>query len=100
MSVPISRELRTAGERFIEVARAADLTPDQARAALEALLDGITEGLAQGRTIRLTGFGAFIPADRPEREGRHPATGERLLHPPTRTVRFRPGEGLKSALNG
>lgn len=58
------------------IARAADLTPDQARAALEALLDGITEGLAQGRTIRLTGFGAFIPADRPEREGRHPATGE------------------------
>ncbi|WP_370237402.1 HU family DNA-binding protein [Brevundimonas sp.] len=82
------------------IARAADLTPDQARAALEALLDGITEGLAQGRTIRLTGFGAFIPADRPEREGRHPATGERLLYPPARTVRFRPGEGLKSALNG
>ncbi|HAJ03729.1 MAG TPA: DNA-binding protein, partial [Brevundimonas sp.] len=44
--------------------------------------------------------GAFVPADRPEREGRHPATGERLIHPATRTVRFRPGEGLKSALNG
>jgi DNA-binding protein HU-beta len=82
------------------IARAADLTPDQARAALDAVLDGITEGLADGRTVRLTGFGAFVPADRPEREGRHPGTGERLVHPATRTVRFRPGEGLKSALNG
>lgn len=82
------------------IARAADLTPDQARAALDAMLDGITAGLAEGRTVRLTGFGAFVPADRPEREGRHPATGERLIHPATRTVRFRPGEGLKSALNG
>lgn len=82
------------------IARAADLTPDQARAALDAVLDGITQGLAQGHTVRLTGFGAFVPADRPQREGRHPATGERLVHPATRTVRFRPGEGLKSALNG
>ncbi len=82
------------------IARAAGLTPDQARAALDAVLDGITEGLAEGRTVRLTGFGAFVPADRPEREGRHPATGARLVHPATRTVRFRPGEGLKSALNG
>ncbi|MEH6698330.1 MAG: HU family DNA-binding protein [Brevundimonas sp.] len=82
------------------IARAADLTPAQARAALDAVLDGITEGLAEGRTVRLTGFGAFIPADRPEREGRHPASGERLVHPAARTVRFRPGEGLKSALNG
>ncbi|HAV51005.1 MAG TPA: DNA-binding protein, partial [Brevundimonas sp.] len=47
------------------IARAADLTPDQARAALDAMLDGITEGLAEGRTVRLTGFGAFVPADRP-----------------------------------
>ena len=82
------------------IARAADLTPDQARTALAAVLDGLTEGLADGRTVRLTGFGAFVPTDRPEREGRHPATGERLVHPATRTVRFRPGEGLKSALNG
>jgi DNA-binding protein HU-beta len=82
------------------IARAADLTPDQARAALDAVLDAITEGLARGRTVRLTGFGAFVPADRPEREGRHPATGERVVHRSSRTVRFRPGEGLKSALNG
>ena len=82
------------------IARAAGLTPDQARLALEAMLDGIAEGLAAGRTVRLTGFGAFVPVDRAERAGRHPATGEPLLQPATRTVRFRPGEGLKSALNG
>ena len=82
------------------IVRAVGVTPDQARAALDAVLDGITESLAEGRTVRLTGFGAFVPAARAERSGRHPATGETLVHPAVRTVRFRPGEGLKSALNG
>jgi DNA-binding protein HU-beta len=82
------------------IVRTTNLTPDQARAALDAVLDGITAGLTEGRTVRLTGFGTFVPADRPERQGRHPTTGERLVHPASRTVRFRAGEGLKSALNG
>jgi len=70
----------TKTELIGRMAEAAGISRDQAKLALEAFTDQVTGSLVQGRDVRLVGFGIARPA--------------------SRTARFRPGEGLKSALNG
>jgi DNA-binding protein HU-beta len=87
-------------ELIARMAAAAGITRDQARSALEAFTDSVSEALASGHDVRLTGFGAFVPVDRPAGVARNPRTGAPVTVRASRTVRFRAGEGLKSALNG
>lgn len=48
----------------------------QAKGVIEAALKAVVEAAKSGTEVRLTGFGKFRVQDRPEREGRNPATGE------------------------
>jgi DNA-binding protein HU-beta len=66
---------------------------DQARKIIESALAAITAGAASGEEVALAGFGRFKVADRPERQGRNPTTGEPITivaskklssHPPRR----------------
>ncbi|XLP36169.1 HU family DNA-binding protein [Brevundimonas vesicularis] len=82
------------------MAQAAGINREQARMALEAFTDNITNALTRGQDVRLIGFGTFVAADRKAGVARNPQTGEAIARPASRTARFRPGEGLKSALNG
>ena len=82
------------------MAEAAGISRDQAKLALEAFTDQVTGSLVQGRDVRLVGFGSFVAVDRKAGVARNPQTGKEIARPASRTARFRPGEGLKSALNG
>lgn len=90
----------TRTELIGRMAEAAGITREQAKLALEAFTDQVTGSLIQGRDVRLVGFGSFIAVDRKAGVARNPQTGEQIARPASRTARFRPGEGLKSALNG
>jgi DNA-binding protein HU-beta len=90
----------TKTELIGRMAEAAGISRDQAKLALEAFTDQVTGSLVQGRDVRLVGFGSFISVDRKAGVARNPQTGESIARPASRTARFRPGEGLKSALNG
>ena len=90
----------TKAELIGRMAATAQISRDQAKAALEGFTDGVTEALSQGRDVKLIGFGSFVPVDRKAGVARNPQTGEAVARPASRTARFRPGEGLKSALNG
>ncbi|MDQ1153287.1 HU family DNA-binding protein [Brevundimonas sp. SORGH_AS_0993] len=89
----------TRTELIGHMARQADISRDQAKAALDAFTDGVAEALAQGRDVKLIGFGSFVVVDRKAGVARNPQTGEAVARQASRTARFRPGEGLKSALN-
>ena len=82
------------------MAEAAGISRDQAKLALEAFTDQVTGALDQGRDVRLVGFGSFVAVDRTSGVARKPQTGEEIARTASRTALFRPGEGLKSALNG
>ena len=82
------------------MAEAAGISRDQAKLALEAFTDQVTGALVQGRDVRLVGFGSFVAVDRKAGVARNPQTGQEIARPASRSARFRPGEGLKSALNG
>ncbi len=81
------------------VAEVANLTPSDAARAVDAVFDVITKSLASGQEVRLVGFGTFTVARRPARIGRNPRTGERIQIPAYSQPKFKPGKGLKEAVN-
>ena len=82
------------------VTEAAGITRSEAASAVDATFEVIADALKGGVDVRLTGFGSFSVADRAAREGRNPRTGEPAEIAAFRQVRFKPGKGLKDAVNG
>lgn len=81
-----------------ELAMRADLTKRAAGDALEGVLDIITEQLASGNKVTLTGFGTFLVRHRAARMGRNPQTGAPLHIDAQNTPAFKAGSALKGAV--
>jgi DNA-binding protein HU-beta len=81
-----------------EMAKATDLTIKSTEAALDALINSITQVLSQEDKLTLVGFGAFKISKRAARVGRNPKTGKTIDIPATITPKFKPGKGLKEAV--
>ncbi len=73
----------------------ADLKKPEAVRAVNALFEGIKEALIGGDRIELRGFGVFQVKDRKRGIGRNPKTGREVEIPPGKTIRFKPGKGLR-----
>ena len=66
--------------------------------ALDAILDGITEGLKEDGEVVLVGFGKFVVKKRSARDGINPSTKE-TIHIPAKSVPgFKAGSKLKDAI--
>ena len=77
-----------------EIAAKAGLTKVQAKAALDATLESISQALANDDKIQLIGFGTFSVVAKPERQGRNPRTKETITIPARKVVKFKPGAVL------
>lgn len=77
-----------------EIAAKAQLTKVQAKAALDATLESISQALANDDKIQLIGFGTFSVVEKPERKGLNPRTKEAIVIPARKVVKFKPGAGL------
>ncbi len=73
-------------------------TKAKSEAALDATIAAITDCLAGGDSITLTGFGSFKVAKRAPRKGRNPRTGKEINIAATTVVKFTPGKNLKEAV--
>lgn len=80
------------------IARETGLTAHQADAALGAVLDAVTEAVADGNRVVLTGFGTFERRERAARSGRNPQTGEAMEIPAGVSPAFKPGAAFKQAV--
>ena len=89
----------TKAELVAAIAEKTGLNRTQAKDALEAVLDSVTDSLKSGQEVRLVGFGSFVPVERKAGTARNPRTGETVKRAASKTARFRVGEGLKTALN-
>ncbi|QVK20321.1 HU family DNA-binding protein [Mycoplasmatota bacterium] len=69
-----------------------------AELVLNATLTSITEALANGEKVSLTGFGSFETRQRAAREGRNPRTGEVIQISAQNTPAFKAGKALKDAV--
>lgn len=88
----------TKTELIEELSERANLTKRAAEDAINTLLDIITEQLAQGNKVTLTGFGTFLVRTRAARMGRNPQTGDPIHIPAQETPAFRAGSNLKDAV--
>jgi DNA-binding protein HU-beta len=86
------------GELAAAVASTMGTSEKEAKAAVSAVVDKIAEAVARGEEVAISGFGKFTVKDRPEREGRNPATGESMTIAASKKVTFTAAKGLKDKL--
>ena len=80
------------------IAENASLTKKDAGAALDATMKAISDTLASGEDVVLTGFGSFTVRERAAREGRNPQTGETMKIAASKVPAFKAGKALKDAV--
>ena len=82
------------------VASRANLSRRDAGAAVDAVLDTITDALKKRDSITFTGFGKFSTSARAARMGVNPRTGEKVHIAATTVPKFTSGSALKAAVKG
>jgi DNA-binding protein HU-beta len=82
------------------VAESAGVTQAQADAVLKGFEEFVSDNVAKGEKVALTGFLTFEQVDRAAREGRNPSTGATIQIPATKAVKVSAGSKLKAAASG
>lgn len=76
------------------IADNAQLSQADAKKALDATLEAIAKAVKGGDKVALVGFGTFSVSERAAREGRNPATGEKMQIAAKKVVKFKAGAEL------
>lgn len=77
-----------------KIAEAAGLSKVDAKKALEATLEAISDALKAGDKVALVGFGTFSTGVRPARQGKNPRTGEIITIAEKKVAKFKAGADL------
>ena len=86
-------------ELIDQIATSADISKAAAGRALDATVAAVKAALKAGDSVSLIGFGTFSVGERAARTGRNPRTGKALKIKAAKVPKFRPGKGLKDAVN-
>ncbi len=89
----------TKAEFIDKMSEKTGFTKKDNEAALKAVLETIQETVVDGDSISFIGFGTFSVSERAAREGKNPATGEKIKIPATKVPKFKPGSAFKEAVN-
>ena len=76
------------------IAEKANLTKVDAKSALDATLEAITEAMVNNDKVALIGFGTFSVVEKGERMGVNPSTGAKITIPAKKVVKFKAGAEL------
>lgn len=69
-----------------------------AKAAVDAVLEGIEKGMKIDGKVTLVGFGNFFVKQRQARTARNPQTGAAVRVPPKQVPTFKPSQILKDSI--
>ena len=86
-------------ELIEHIATKSDISKAAATRARASIIEAVKKTLKKGDTVTLVGFGTFSVSKRAARTGRNPRTGAPLKIKAAKVPRFKPGKGLKDALN-
>jgi integration host factor subunit alpha len=81
------------------VHREVGLSRQESAVLVEALLDMISDTLADGQSVKLSSFGSFVLREKNGRVGRNPKTGEEVPIDPRRVLVFKPSQVLKDRVD-
>ena len=80
---------------FIEsISESNQMTQSAARKALNTLLATMMETMKDGEKVTISGFGSFRVVAKAAQKGRNPQTGETIVIPARRVVKFKPAKKL------
>ena len=88
----------TKAELVAKMAEQASMSKSSAEQALNALLETIGEALSADGKLSLPGFGSLVVEERKERTGHNPRTGESIVIPAGKVIKFRAGINLKKQI--
>ena len=86
-------------ELIEHIAKSADISKAAATRSLDSMISAIKVTLKKNGTVTLVGFGTFSVGKRAARTGRNPRTGEAIKIKSAKVPKFKPGKGLKDAVN-
>lgn len=76
------------------------LSRNEAAGIVESILDHMTNALAEGENVKISGFGTFVLRDKAERVGRNPKTGVEVPILPRRVMTFRASQTMRARVSG
>jgi DNA-binding protein HU-beta len=85
-------------ELVAELADRLETDKRSADEALQAFVDAVTDTVASGEVVAISGFAKFARVERAARMGRNPQTGEAIRIKASRRVRVTPLKAFKDAV--
>ncbi len=82
-----------------KIAENGNMTKKDAEAALNAVVAAISEAVAAGEKVQVSGFGSFDVKTRDARTGRNPKTGEAVEIAASKRIVFTAAQALKDKIN-
>lgn len=77
-----------------ELAERKDMPLADAIKAVDGVIDIMTDAFKNGRNVYLRGLGSFVIKERKEKAGRNPRTGEVIIIPAHKEVKFNQSQSL------
>ncbi len=87
-------------ELIAQIAEAHGVSKAQAKSIVDDILKNIVDAAANGAGVSLPGFGKFKVKATPEREGRNPASGEKIKIAASKKLTLSSAKSVKDLLNG
>ena len=85
-------------ELIAAIAEKSGVSKKDAEKVVNATVEVITDAMAKGDKVALTGFGSFEVRERAERQALNPRTKEPITIPATKVPAFKAGKGLKDII--
>src|ERR671932_2290846 len=83
-----------------DVAQRSGLTKAEAKKAVHAVVDALSERLGSSDRIQVSGLGSFEVRERAARQATNPRTKEKVEVPASKAVGFRAASALRGRLGG
>ena len=87
-------------ELISAIAESTGLSKAEIQKAVQGFMDTVAQSLAKGEVITLIGFGGFSAVQRSEKTVKNLRTGEKIVIPARKVVKFRAGKFLSDAVDG
>lgn len=81
-------------ENSRELAERKDMPLADAIKAVDGVIDIMKDAFKNGRNVYLRGLGSFVIKERKEKTGRNPRTGEVIIIPAYKEVKFNQSQSL------
>lgn len=75
--------------------RKVGLSRAESNKLVESILASMSDALARGENVKISGFGSFLLREKGERIGRNPKTGVEVPIPPRKVLTFRASQSLR-----